>query len=542
MRASSDSLGAPRRAQPLWWAALVAVLIFYAWAEVENRFMLYNVWGDTWAHLALIRRTMERGWFPGDAFYPDTPTPPYYCLMHLLLAAACALTGWPPHELWLMLGPVLAVASVAAMFAWLRALTGDVRVAVIGAATELLISRPDPTWWAMPLPRTFAIAPGALACLAYLRGRQRNERPYLVAAAFLLGLTLALHLFVGGFTMASLLLLELALRSGGSRSGVRVYALTAAGALLLPAPWIANVINGWRLRSASVARVFETTPEAWSFTLGPLTARIYRPAAALDTVPSGIWLLVVFGLAVCAIRLVRGQATAADRFALYSSFATVVLMFTPLYGALLLVAGIWAERVVQVVPFALLAGTGWVTFADWIRAQPRGGRVAGTLIGAVAAIWITWNAVSAVTTLLEQSRGLRWWLSVGPLGNWNLAGQLGQSGPLPRVLLSDPWTSYVLPYYIGQMVVVMPAAHGSAYVDHTSREGDARRAFNPRTSITELRAVLDKYQVDAVAIAPSSGWPAPGAPEALLNRLRRHPAFEDTGCCSTALYVLRYHG
>ncbi|MBI1817911.1 MAG: glycosyltransferase family 39 protein [Deltaproteobacteria bacterium] len=510
----------------------------YACATYSNRYLLLNPWADTWVHLTYIRYTISLGWFPGDAFYGGPRTPPYYSLAHLVLAAICELTGQPPHMMWLTLPPLVVVTTMVAMFVWLRALTGDERIAVIGAATELVVAVPDPIWWVMPLPRTLAVAPLAAALYCYLRGRRTREWPWLVAAGVALGVSLTTHLFVGAFGLLSLAALEVSLNWPRRRPS-RELGIAAGLGLVLAAPWIVNAGIGWLHRAATTAKVFTTISDVWTLPVGPLSLRFHQPTAILSALPGRLWLPVALGLGLTLWRLRARRATTADRYIMVTTGSACVLLFTPLYGLLVGVAGVWAERVVQVIPLSLLVGTGIVGSFDALLASmpARPMRIAAMTVAVLLTAFVAWSAADSVRSRLG---GESWvYFTQGPLGDWNLADKIAQLGPVPQMVLSDPWTSYALPYYLGCSVLTMPAGHGSAYEDHNTREQAARRVFRGRTPIAELRRILDEYHIDAVAIARNQPWPQAGDPDELILRLRRSPAFQDTGCCEQFV-LLRY--
>ncbi|MBI4514943.1 MAG: hypothetical protein HY699_03895 [Deltaproteobacteria bacterium] len=523
-----------------WWLGLIAVTAGFAAAAYRVRFHLLNTEADTWVHLALIRHTMEHGWFAGDAFYADMGTPPYYSLLHGAAAAVCRLTGLAPHELWVVLPPFLIAATVAATFAWLRALTGDMRVASIGALTQLLLSAPaDPAWCVIMYPRGLALVPYALALFAYLRWHERRQQRWLAAAALALGACLATHLFSGGFCALSLLFLDLSLSRRLPSLGL---VMVAAGGLLLSAPWLLNVLLRWREREVLAPELFDASQplfghETWSISWGPATLLMYRPDAILKALPGPVWIPVALGLLLALWRWRTGTATASERFALYATFGTLLLLLTPIFGVLKTAGGVWTGRMVQVIPLALLAGAGTVGTSSLVRHYAWPGRAAALALGA----GVLWGTALAVWTYFNAWSQLTWFFAPGPLQNWHLEDELAQTGFTPRVVLSDPMTSYVLPYYLGTAVVAMPPAHGSAYVDHRTRLKAVANAFNPLTRSAELFAILDRYQVDAVAIAAPRVWNQQLATQAaaLLPRLQRMAAFEDTGCC-TGLTILRY--
>jgi hypothetical protein len=519
-------------------AALLALMAVYAWASYHRRYILLNPWGDNWVHLTYIRSTIAHGWFPGDAFYGGPRTPPYYSLADIVLAAVCELTGQPPHVVWLALPPMVAVTTMAAMFVWLRALTGDDRIAVIGAATEMLVSVPDQTWTAMPLPRTLAVAPLVLGLYCYLRGRRAQEWPWPIAAGIALGVSLATHLFVGGAGMLSLAALDLSL-SWPRRRPSRELAIAAGLGLTLGAPWIANVGVGWLHRTPTTAKVFTITPEVWVLPVGPMSLRLHHPVAGLNVLPAAVWLPVALGLGLTLWRWRAGRATVVDRYILVATGSTLAILFTPLYGLLLTVAGVWTARVVQVIPLSLLAGIGIVGSFDLLLSPTRLRRlrIVATTFAMLLLAFVVWSVAGSIRAGLG---GTGWgYFTQGPLGDWNLIDKIAQTGPLPRMVLSDPWTSYLLPYYVGCAVLTMPAMHGSAYEDHITREQAAARVFRPRAPIAELRRTLDEYHIDAVAIARDQPWPQAGSPDDLILRLRRQPAFQDTGCCDQFV-LLRY--
>ncbi|MBI1817912.1 MAG: glycosyltransferase family 39 protein [Deltaproteobacteria bacterium] len=529
--------------EPLWlratWLTVpLALMVAFAWASYQRRYILLNPWGDNWVHLTYIRATIAHGWFPGDAFYGGPHTPPYYCLADIVLAGVCALTGQPPHVVWLALPPVIAVTTMAAIFVWLRALTGDDRIAVIGAATEMLVSVPDQTWTAMPLPRTLAVAPLALGLYCYLRGCRAREWPWLIAAGIALGVSLATHLFVGGAGLLSLGALDLSLNWPRRRPS-RELAIVATLGLTLATPWIANVAIGWLHRAPTSAKVFTITPEVLTLPLGPMSLRLHHPLAVLNVLPSAVWLPVALGVGLTLWRCHEGRARVVDRYVLIATAGALIILFTPFYGLLLAIAGVWTARVVQVVPLSLLAGIGIVGGFDRLRSSTRLGRlrIVATTVGVLLVAFVVWS----VTGNIRAGVGGTGWgyFTQGPLGDWNLVDKIAQTGPVPRVVLSDPWTSYLLPYYVGCSVLVMPAMHGSAYEDHLTREQAAGRVFRPRTPIAEVRRTLDEYQIDALAIARNQPWPQAGDADDLLVRLRRHPAFLDTGCCDQFV-LLRY--
>lgn len=529
------------------WLALALVMAAYAWATRHFLTVLLVPWSDTWVHLTLIRQTIEHGWFAGDAFYAGFPTPPYYSLAHLLFAAVCVLTGWPPHEVVIAAPPLLVVITLAASFAWLHALSGDRRVAVVGAAVVLLVNTPGPNWPGMPYPRAMALTPFALTLLCYLRARQTGHAGYLAAAGILLGTCVATHLVVGTTCVLAVILLELALAPVPWRPSPRILICLVIGASTA-GPWLWNIVRQSFQRGTVAPHPYSIIRNDWLFTLGPYTLRMYRPDAILDALPAPLWLVVALGLVAGAARWRAGRATVADRYALIASIGALALLLTPLFGILFYGGVNWTRRLVQVIPYDLLAGLGAATMLDQLRSSGRLARVRPGLAGAVCVgmLALVWAVAAPIYQEVVAAEATSDALKVnGPLGDWNIERAVAETGTQPTVVFADILTSYLLPYALGCTVVAVPAAHGSALIDHPPRERDVHRVFLGTTKTPALLAILDAYHVDTIAITlhPSNmfdTWPTADQASALLRRLRRLPMFVDTGCCSDELVLLRY--
>lgn len=526
-------------AEAAWHAALILIAAFYAWASGRYLNVLLVPFGDAWAHLTAIRRTMEIGVFPGDLFYGGGASPPYYSLSHVALAAVARLTGLPPHEIWVAAPPFLAVLDLAAAFLFLHRLTGDVRVAVIGAAVELMVKIPDAEWSSLPMPRAMAVLPRYLCWYAYVRARRERRTAWLAAAGVALGACMGTHLFVGGLCALGLALLEVALVP--ERRRIAPLFATGAIGIAVASPWLLNFARAWLDAPRESQAVFRMARLTWSFAAGPLTLRILDPLTVYGALATPLWIAVAAGLIVSLRRLARGAATSADRYAVFGLGAAVLFTFTPLYQIVIAAFGVWSPRIFLVAPLPLLAGLGGVGIADGLRRSgaPRPRRVAAATAALALAAWTAASLWVEFREPLSQAEIGQEMRRGGPFGDWNVAAALAKSGPLPRLVLSDPDTSYAIPYLFGSHVLTMPAAHGSAFADHDTRQGAARAFYKSGASDRQLREIADQWGIDAVAIAVDGQWPSRGQGALLLQQLRRMPEFSDTGCCGSVVF-LRY--
>lgn len=522
-----------RRAAP--WILLLALIAPYAWVSYHYSLALLVGWGDGWAHLTAIRRTLDAGLFPGDLFFLGEPTPPYYSLSHVLFAWASELSGRAPHELFMSAPPLIAAAIMLATFAWLRALSGDVRVALAGTALELVASVPGGPWQSLSFPRNIAMVPLYLSWLAFLHARRHGASASLLASGAALGACLATHFFTGGICLGGLVLHEIALE--GRRARMAPLVVVVGCGLVIASPWIGSLIDARRHRAAQTHFVFAAERTSWEILPGHPWSRILGATAVADVMPPLLWVGVIAGFVTSVMRVRRGADDLADRYALIAVSACILVVFTPLFSLGIAAFGVWARRLLLIAPFSLLFGRGAALLIDGLRSPPvRRWASAALLASMLVALF------APVLRIASESPEFNDFLRRhGPLGTWDYAHELAASGGPGRVVLSDPETSYLLPYFLGSYVVVMPPAHGSPYVDHNSRLTAAREFYARGTIVPRLFAILDEYGVDMVAVSSNANWPQQGSAAELLARLRALPQFRDTGCCG-GITFLRYLG
>lgn len=525
---------APRGPHPVpWISGLALVIAAYAWAAHEYLLVLLVPYGDAWAHLASIRRTIELGPFPGDVFYGVGPTAPYYSLSHILFALASRASGIAPHELWVAAPTLIAAVDIGFVFLFLRRLTGDLRIAVLGASVELLLHVPGQNWAALSFPSVIAIAPRSLCWYAYLRARTSARLGWLLAAGAALGTCFAVHLFVGGLCAIGLVLLELSLHPRPRRSTPALFLVFAVGATIA-APWFGNLLSASMQRPQQIKAVFGLDRQSWSISVAGASLQILTPSVFGATLAPALWVPVLIGLAVCATRAAGGRASTMDRFALLATAAALLLVLTPLYGLAILALGAWSPRLVLIAPYGLLFGLGIAATIDFAGDPRRSAWVWRSLQAATAAGFAylaftgAYELYERTTIMPELDEALR---QNGPLESWDLGDRLAKLGPLPEVVLADTETAYLLPYLIGSYVVAMPAGHGSPYADHLPREKAVKDFYNPATTIEQRHAILDEYGADTVAVGGDGLLHEPGTSAQLIDRLRQDPAFIEIGCC-----------
>jgi len=518
----------------IWLVALAAIVGLYALVATLHHGKVGHPLGDTWAHVAAIRRTLERGPFPGDLFYGGGFTQPYYSLEHVAMAAASWLTGLSPHVLFIGAAPWIAISNLLAAALFLNRITGDLRVAVFGSLIELLPRMPAALWSILPLPGTAALTPRYLCWYAYLRARDEDSRAWLFGSGLALGACIATHLAAGATCTLGLVLLELA--QARRPRAVAPPAIAFATGIVVASPWVGNFIRAWFARVDVTDPVFSAGRAAsfvhwWGYSLQVYSDPLVR------ILPGAMFFLAILGFIRALTHVVRGDSTVADRFAVWSVGAGSVLLYTPVFGLVAPMLGTWAPRLVLIFPFSLLFGLAGAAAMDrisaglWVPLRQRAGQLAALLL----LYWIASSMVSS-TSLPTALSGF-WSTPISsPLGAWDIEERLASSGPVPHLVLSDPETSYSLPYLTGAYVVTVTPGHSSPYVNHRTRLRDVRDFYVADRGTLRRHHTLDQYGADGVAVNLDREWPRRGDAARLLERLRADPSFVETGCCDRVVF------
>ncbi|HTS17265.1 MAG TPA: hypothetical protein VMP11_06820 [Verrucomicrobiae bacterium] len=481
--------------------AVLAAFCAYATHRV-----IYSIKYDTWMHLAIIRRGLENGLFAGDPFYPNYPPPPHYSLVDVLYIYASKLTGIAPHLLWAHASFLVVALLFLACVWWHRELFDDSQLGWLGGL--LFILSTSAQWHYATYPRNVALIP-FFACLVYYF-RSANRIWYVVHAGLAFGICVMSHMFTA--IMCATFVMVYVLLAGGLDAihrkhrrwlyDLRRLAFIPIGCILA-SPWLfvfgrealthtETSMAHYSLANTHIAaRMF-----GWTFTM-------YAPGRMLEAFPTIVWVFAGAGLLICLYHMIRGTHKPLHVFLVSTLMVPVVVLLSPLYSPIVRLFGEWMPaRFVTVMSVPALAALTWGTATGALPdlGEKRTGyrliiRGAGLLLVFTFMVVVI-GPVAIMQSQLYETQNL----VSRPLSTWDNDIPMLEGMFKDKVVLTDPMTSYAMPYYTGAYVVAIPLGHGSPYIDHESRIADVTTMFDPNTSPAKRYEMLHKYHVDYIVL------------------------------------------
>ena len=453
---------------------------------------------DSPDHIGTIRRMLASGdAFPRDAFFKDAGDEgidPRKGLWHPQVALIARLSATDPLFTWRFLPACLVplfVLNVAVMGFLLRgppgaALAGWAYLLTYGGSLAEECVRE--AGFATKLGDQLALA-AAAAVLADLARPSRQAR--FTAAGLALGALAAHVYYILQFAMVlPALALGLAIADRGVSARVRRVVMTSVTIALAALPYLM-----WRLHGTyAPVNIIHTQPQGLLSLSDHL--RVVSIGVLWDWLGNG-WLLFVFG----AAWLWRsGKRQPAVLYLITSALAVALVIFNPLLVAWLEPRlGYLLMRMIWMVPLAPAVAWMVLELATQARRGPGRPRALALLAGIVFlflgplqdAAWVLSHP--AAVTAAERP------LTAAP---WSDAlAWMQENLPPGSVVLSDPATSYSVPEYTHHYVMTLADQHSSPNDAHAlQRILDSRDALDPYADGARVRAVLEKYRVDVIAL------------------------------------------
>jgi hypothetical protein len=464
---------------------------------------------DSPDHIGTIRRMLASGdAFPRDAFFADAGEEgidPRKGLWHPEVALITRLSATDPLFTWAFLPACLVplfVLNVAVIGFLLRgppgaALAGWAYLLTYGGSLADGVVRE--AGFATKLGDQLALATAA-AVLADLARPSRQAR--FTAVGLALGALAAHVYYIIQFAMVlPALALGLAIADRGLSARVRRVVMTSVTIALAALPYLM-----WRLHGTyAPVNIIHTEPQGLLWLNDHL--RVVSIGVLWAWLGNG-WLLFVFG----AAWLWRaGRREPAVLYLVTTALAVALVIFDPPVVAWLEPRlGYLLMRMIWMVPLAPALAWMVLELAADLRHGPGRPRALALLLALVllflgplrdaAQVLTHSGAVAAAErplTAAPWSDALRWMQEHLPPGS---------------VVLSDPATSYSIPEYTHHYVMTLADQHSSPNDAHALRRIlDSRDALDPYSDATTVRAVLEKYRVDVIA---------------LNNRFRSPPALD----------------
>jgi hypothetical protein len=461
---------------------------------------------DTWMHLAIIRRGITGGVFAGDPYYPHYPTPPHYSLVDIFYIYVSKSTGIAPHLLWGHLSCLFAGLIFLAGLCWYRELFQEARLGWL--AGLLFMVSLSGSWHYATYPRNAALIFFFLTLLFYFRSAKGSR--YIVYCGVSFGLCMMTHLFTG--IMCVTFLIAYVLLGWGVdvihrkqrhwKSELQRLACIPIGCIV-GSPWL--VVFGRQALTHTETSVSQYSLATWHVDAAILgwTFAIYKPSRFVEPFPNILWILAGIGFLICVVYIIRGDYKPMHVFLVSSAVIPVAVLLTPLYSPMVRVFGEWMPSrflvAMPVPPLAVVACAMMGRFVVAVRARYKllGAGIAGVGVMLAFTFMILVVGRCAIEQkLIYEGRGE----VLTPLVTWDkdfsaLQGMLNE-----KVVLTDPTTSYFLPYYTGAYVVAIGLGHGSPYIDDEARAADVAAMFDPNTSVTRREELLKKYDVEYVML------------------------------------------
>ena len=482
--------------------ALIATI---AWLTHQE---IYNIGYDTWMHLAIIQRGVENGLFTGDPYYLGFPPPPHYSIVHVFYVLLSAISGIAPHILWGNLSFIFVALSFLTCIWWYKELFDDSALGWL--AGLLFILSIAIQWHYATFPRNVAFIFFFLGHLFYFRSVRTKQDRYILYSGISIGFCIMTHLFTGVMCFASLI--TYVLMSLGIDAIHRKTCLWNADlrrlafipiSLIVSSPWLI-IFSKKALTHTEIsmshysfpARNVETTILGWTFT-------IYKPNLLWDSYPPLLWILAGVGLLICLYYIIRGSYKPLHVFLVSAVIIPPIVLLTPLYSTIVNIFGAYMparfSRIMSVPPLAALSIGMILHFLASIRVNHRIQRLiirsSGIVLGLIFLVIII---SPIVINQKDLYKGLNQVLTTHYI--WDSEFNALKDKFKNKVILTDPWTAYILPYYTDAYTVAMPAANGSPYINHELRLEDMSVMFNPQTDPVKRYELLDKYHVEYVMI------------------------------------------
>jgi hypothetical protein len=501
---------APVSALPAWIVAVLAMGAAALWTAVTGAPLAID--NDSYDHIASIGRMAESGVvFPLDAYYADAGVAgadPRKGLYHVVLALLVRATQLDPVVVWKLSSALLAPLLVLVAYVLTRRVAQSRAAGAVAAVLMLLVYGGGIGTLALreaPYSTRVADALSMLAIWSLLAVVTRGGWRTLLLTAVLVFAAVTTHVFSAVYLGLAGIALVLGVLVAYRQLPISIQVLSKLRMI------------GWAA-AAGLASVAACAPYLWL-----RWKEAYAPADPVHLEPQGLlywWQESFFtvspwpvwewlwwpgiALILCLPFLWHKRSVGVGPVFLVS--ITVLVLAVILNPLLLPLAhqtlGYLVMRLVWCIPLVtgLAAAIVFALQSLESPATPGIRQRAGFVLVVICLSLIPpgLSAVTAITRfderrLAEESKGSTGWL--------DLAAYLRTQWDTPRVLLSDPSTSYSLAAYTRHYVTTLMPQHASPNdPDGARRPADARDVLSPFVGMPRTMDLLRRYGVDAVIV------------------------------------------
>lgn len=480
--------------------AVLFALMLVAFFLMLYRGAMFDWGADSMDHVGTVRDIVEkRQLFPTNAFYagddglgPD----PRKGLYHASLAVISIVTGIEPYRIWIWLPALLLPILLCSYFVFTSELFENKNTALISAICFLLFfeGANRTVLGAAGYPSRVAIQMYLTALFLMFKFLRTENPRFLLGGAFLGYAIATVHIYyyfqfclaLGAFFIFSFLL-----RRADKRTLFNIVKLGAA-TVVLSIPYL---ILQYKLSYAVENPNHSNIRHMLYFSD---TVFAVNPTEPLDIIgPMGVF---AFVLTPFLYKYARKHAGILFLFA--NMIITPLIIFNPPVVVTLgkLITNGLVRRIIRLAPY--IAVVGFFT-NEMIRAFLRG---RGWRIRAKSLLFFALFLAASVPYFsqfyedyrpaakeLERNQSAFKWFDALEF----LEGKVDT----PKVILSDPWTSYSIPAFTKHYIVAVPVGHASPKdANNVARIRDAMNVLNPYVDMKNTMSILDKYNVDYVVI------------------------------------------
>ena len=308
----------------------------------------------------------------------------------------------------------------------------------------------------------------------------------------------------------------------------------------MASPWLISYGYQFFTREASSPAHYQMqSQDELLINIGGTKLLSYKRELFFDSYHNLLWILAAIGLLICLYKIIKRDSEDFHFFLIATAIAPTLILLTPLYMVSTKIFGAWmTPRFIQILPTPILAALAIQTVLITLAKKPFRIFKVIPASGALLGLFVFWfNPVTAQQIDLHRQQDsvltpLNMRQAIPRTGEWDADFGRMKEMIKGKVVLSDVWTSYFLPYWTSAHVVAIPAAHGSPFVDQEKRAAGVSLALNPATSKASLIEVLQKYEVEYLFLNlrpklnpnfSKYSLIAGQYPEGVLERFRNNP-------------------
>jgi len=475
---------------------------------------------DTWVHLTLINETINSGVFPSDPFFQNQPNVSNYSMIHTLCAELYYFVEVPPHLLLISISSLAVLLQIIFAFIWIRYLLDNEKLALLAVAIYVISlgSFFGSTFHFLWYPFSMGLAVSNLTFLFMLRSLKEDRLKFAFISALFFSITIMFHLVVGAFIFIAIIgfLFFSKIIKGKSQKRISYYLLIilTVGIVfslfwlgwILPQYFIetqsnSNLLNYGISRSKNVFK--------WTFRYIHIAQfKIVSPQYSFFNVFNKN--LVLIGLIIVGFykflqNVDANKATEREIYLLSNAIIPVVLSFTPpLFSFLDILLKGYAIRILIIFPQLAFAAIGleWICSVSfrkfsYDKFRPFKGLSKEIYLFLLIFLIIGISSLSKYVYYVNKEAEQK---SLPMIFAWeDDFTWLKTQSDRKDVILSDPWTSYYIPYFVERKIVAMLPEHSPTFsID--DRVSDALLALDMSTPLDETLAILKKYNVSFILL------------------------------------------